>query len=285
MKTLLLFCLMVSGVIPVVAQEFSNPDLMSMVQAERNFSNMAQDKNIREAFLTYSDESSIGMDKGPVSLKQRWETRKADTARLWWEPEYVDISFSGDFGISTGPWEYGAGKNSKVLEYGHFFTVWKRDANKNWKILIDAGISHAGPTFHYEVATTGLPLIKSTPGGDEKTLILGFEKELADGIKKSGNKAYSRYLSDEARFYFSGYAPVLTKPLLEKFLKDRSGKLDINMADVLVANSGDMAASYGTVSIETLNEGKPQTVKAGILHVWKKEQEKSWKLLAEVLSL
>ena len=59
---------------------------------------------------------------------------------------------SGDMGFTTGPWEAkGDINDEKPSGYGHFVTVWKKQADGSWKFVVDLGISHpqsGGPQAH-----------------------------------------------------------------------------------------------------------------------------------------
>jgi len=77
---------------------------------------------------------------------------------LAWQPSFAGMAESGDMGFTTGPWEFkGDVKDEKPSGYGHFMTVWKKQADGSWKFVVDLGISHpqsGGPQAHWEPADT-----------------------------------------------------------------------------------------------------------------------------------
>jgi len=65
--------------------------------------------------------------------------------RLTWSPVGADISASSDLGYTWGSYEFRAkGKDgSAKVEHGKYLTVWKKQADGNWKVAVDMG--NAGP--------------------------------------------------------------------------------------------------------------------------------------------
>ena len=52
----------------------------------------------------------------------------------------MDISDSRDFGISTGPWEAQEYRpKTAPVSAGYFLTVWKKQSDGAWKVILDAG--------------------------------------------------------------------------------------------------------------------------------------------------
>ena len=69
------------------------------------------------------------------------------TAKLTWEPAFVDVSASGDLGYTWGRYilnvpmtKLGA---KPLIRMGTYVTIWKRQPNGAWKVVLD-GASHDG---------------------------------------------------------------------------------------------------------------------------------------------
>ena len=105
MKSIFLFPLLLAS--SVMAQEpDSSSALYSMRDAERNFARASVMYGRNAAFVeNFADESVIFTDRWLTNGKQFSKERKPTPVVLKWEPEFMDISESRDFGISTGPWE------------------------------------------------------------------------------------------------------------------------------------------------------------------------------------
>ena len=82
---------------------------------------------------------------------------------LSWYPAVAGMARAGDLGYTTGPWEF---KNdihdAKPVAWGHFLTVWKKQADGSWKFAIDLGISNPQPA--QAAAPWELPKNYKTPG-------------------------------------------------------------------------------------------------------------------------
>jgi ketosteroid isomerase-like protein len=115
-----------------------------IVDTEKAFSAMAQSDGIAEAFLSYAAEDAVLMRnntlvKGKEAMKDLLLAEASENVSLVWEPDFVDVSASGDLGYTYGKFTYtltdSLGKN-QVME-GVFHTVWKRQADGTWKFVWD----------------------------------------------------------------------------------------------------------------------------------------------------
>src|ERR1035437_10008681 len=195
----------------------SSSALFSMREAERNFARESVMLGRNAAFVqNFADESVIFTDKWVTNGKQFSKDRKASPVVLKWEPEFMDISDSRDFGISTGPWEAQEYRpNTPPLFTGYFLTVWKKQSDGAWKVILDGG-------------STTPPLKKvlhsfSFPSGADKTIhnppIIKNEllqKELMDRenqfVSDWGENpeaaTYISFLAREVRLQLSGHLPT-----------------------------------------------------------------------------
>jgi ketosteroid isomerase-like protein len=129
----------------------------SLIAAERAFSARSVAKGMRPAFLDFLAEDAVIFRPGPINGMQSWRDRGEVPGILEWGPEFVELSGAGDLGFSTGPWVYRASPDAQEADYGHFITVWRRDAQGEWKAALDCGGSHAKPEI-------GLADVKVTEG-------------------------------------------------------------------------------------------------------------------------
>src|SRR4026209_2370117 len=124
--------------------------LQEMVQTEHAFARMAAEKNTRDAFMAFIADDGLLFRPGAVNGK-KWMIEHPvpppkDTDKkplLAWQPKFAGMAASGDMGFTTGPWEAKEDiKDEKPQAYGHFVTVWKKQADGSWKFVVDLGISH-----------------------------------------------------------------------------------------------------------------------------------------------
>lgn len=116
----------------------------TLVEAERAFAAAATAKGQRDAFLEYLADDSLLFRPGPVPGKMFYRTRPVPPGQLSWGPVFADASLAGDYGVSTGPFEFR--KDPKQTDppngYGHFVSIWKKQRDGVWKVEVDLGVSH-----------------------------------------------------------------------------------------------------------------------------------------------
>jgi len=113
---------------------------------ERAFSEMAQKEGIATAFLTFAAEDAVLMRdnnliRGRAAIKERFKALQSTPGAesLSWEPSFVDVSASGDLGYTYGNFVYTTTDSlgQKTTLEGVFHTVWKRQADGQWKFVWD----------------------------------------------------------------------------------------------------------------------------------------------------
>jgi len=112
----------------------------SAIDAERAFAADAQKLGQWTAFRKWSTPDAI-MFLPQADSAQKFLKDKADppVAVFWW-PGRSYVSCDGNTAINTGPWVREWGKS-----VGYFTTVWTRQADGNWKWVLDHGDSLATP--------------------------------------------------------------------------------------------------------------------------------------------
>jgi len=117
-----------------------------IIQTERDFANMAAHKGIPAAFAAYAAADVVlirndSLIKGIDGLVHFYGNRPAgnDRVSLTWDPDFADVSLSGDLGYTYGKYHYSvtdSAGNSRS-DSGIFHTVWKRQKNGEWKFVWD----------------------------------------------------------------------------------------------------------------------------------------------------
>ena len=67
--------------------------------------------------------------------------------QLLWTPVGADISAFGDLGYTYGTFEFRSkGKDGKaVVDYGKYTSIWKKQADGSWKVVLDMGNASPAP--------------------------------------------------------------------------------------------------------------------------------------------
>ncbi|AYB30221.1 nuclear transport factor 2 family protein [Chryseolinea soli] len=264
--------------------QFGNPNLQSMVDAERAFIAMAKEQNTRDAFLFFlSDDAVTAGPEGPRTGKETIRTQPVSEGWLHWEVAYCDIAASGDMGYNTGPWEFRAQKtDDKPVAYGEFHSIWKKQADGSWKNILDIGVRHGAPMERQSLTTSQMPL---TVSKHSSVSILDLDKKFITAYEKKGDAAYNTFASKEIRFAREGELPIVSKENWGAYLKKSSFKMsDVKVMGGGVAGSNDLGYAYGSGDVGVVVEGKEVVRKGTYLRVWKKEDDKVWRIVLDVVA-
>ncbi len=113
-----------------------------IVQAEQDFAQMAQKDGIEKAFTTYAADSAVVMRNNDVIIgKEKIAAHyKNQTSKgLSWEPDFVEVSKSGDLGYTYGRYRFLSvdSLGQTHAQTGIFHTVWKRQEVGTWRFVWD----------------------------------------------------------------------------------------------------------------------------------------------------
>jgi ketosteroid isomerase-like protein len=115
-----------------------------IVQTEKDFSNMSVKEGVPKAFLAYAAADAVlkrgsTLVVGLQEMKKRFENQDLSTTILEWEPDFVDVSSSGDLGYTYGHYTATSidSLGIKQESTGVFHTVWRRQDDGKWKFVWD----------------------------------------------------------------------------------------------------------------------------------------------------
>lgn len=208
--------------------------------------------------------------------KAWFQNNPAPTSQLSWEPAFADISAAGDFGYTTGPWEIRRSPKDAPAGFGHYVTVWRKQRDGAWKITIDCGVSHA--------AVPKPKSVESPPIAGAAARVLS-EKEIESGRKEvrdverrfpSTAATYMSALARDARVYRSESLPLVNPNAIRAALAQNTGTFAWKLADVFIAGSADLAATYGTVTL--------QSKEYSYLRIWKRQRDRTWRVVLDLWS-
>lgn len=85
---------------------------------------------------------------GKIAIRERMAQLFADTSfALTWEPTGADVGRAGDLGYTVGSSEsrYRDARGTSVTRTGRYLTVWKKQADGSWKVVVDIGVQDPPP--------------------------------------------------------------------------------------------------------------------------------------------
>ena len=285
---LILLCLFVS---PLATCGEDNPNWTSLVEAERSFAAASLAKGTQAAFLEFLAEDSILFRPGPVLGKKWIEEHPAPPTLLTWEPTFADVAQSGDLGYTTGPWEIRpGGPKDKPTAYGHFVSVWKRQTDGVWKVVVDLGISHSASGGNSKTLQpadfkgSSEKARRNVNIAEELSELLAFDRELANSVSEKGSaQAYLRYLADDARLYRTKTFPVVGKREIFAILSQSAGRPTLRPDKAGISNAADLGYTYGTARSMAPGSADAAGIASNYLHVWRRKGNR-WTLVLDVES-
>lgn len=115
-----------------------------ITNTERAFAEMARKEGVPKAFLFYAANDAVlnrnnKVLKGKEAIKTYFDNQTLKEVNLQWAPDFVDVSSSGDLGYTYGSFTFSAKDTTgnPIEAEGIFHTVWKRQADGNWRFVWD----------------------------------------------------------------------------------------------------------------------------------------------------
>ena len=278
---------------PLVQKVTDAPDdgALAMISAERAFCKKAADTSIRDAFYEYMADQAILFKPGPVNGKEFYLGRPSNPGPVlnWW-PTYAEIAGSGEIGWTTGPWEYRSAKDKPAEAFGHFATVWQKQLDNKWKVLIDEGHSCPQPP------NDSLSWARGRGRVDDATKLpkLGAlgqslkDLQVADGAysaalaAKGIGAALTEFGDEDVLLYREDQPALIGAAAAGKALAHEwdGGATSWSVQAGAVARSLDLAFTYGTVDVPA--HGKEKAGSRKIFRIWRRGADGPWKLCLDV---
>jgi ketosteroid isomerase-like protein len=268
--------------------------LASLIEAERSFSHMSEERGIREAFLTFLAPNSVVFRPEPVAGRSTYQKADPlDPAVLTWEPEVAEVSASGDFGYTSGPYVYRPGRRMEPTAFGHYVSVWVKRPEGSWEVVCDLGVTYP------QNARVARSAEVVTPAADKGAYSFSPQQRLdednafgqtaASFIREAAIKGLRKTLirssTDDIRVYRPGRPPAVGRAQIGRVVRDYAGRVMAidpgNRANVVVsvARSGDLAYSYGTTFFYDTPRHQARLV---FFRIWRREPPGDWKICLDV---
>jgi len=270
----------------------AQPALQEMVKTEQAFSKMAEEKNARDAFMAFIADDGLLFRPGAVNGK-KWmiehpvpPPKDADKKPLLaWQPAFAGMAASGDMGFTTGPWEAKEDiKDEKPQAYGHFVTVWKKQADGSWKFVVDLGISHpqsGGPQTLWQPVDTNKDIsFKPVDQASARKELLDRDRQFSAELVKEGlAKTFLAYASSEIRLYLAGELPYVGSQAVAEILAKKKPRIKWDLINGDVSRAGDLGYTHGTY--EVTHDSKDVNERGSYVRIWQK-QGGTWRVVIDV---
>jgi ketosteroid isomerase-like protein len=265
-------------------------DLKSMVETERSFSRMSEEKGIRESFAAFISDDGILFRPGPVFGKKWMRDNPLPPSPtrplLTWQPIFAAVSRAGDLGYTTGPWQFKKDiTDAKPAGFGNFMTVWKKQADGSWKFALDLGISNPepkGPATVWQAPDNSQSSehFKRANREAERAALLGADREFSQASAEQGARpAFLSFAASDVRLFRNDKFPFVGRMAAADALVPLTSEWTWKPSFADVSVSGDLGYTYGLYELRD----KTGTVseKGNYARVWKKVGD-AWKLVIDV---
>jgi ketosteroid isomerase-like protein len=248
--------------------------LKELADAERAFAKLSLAKGVAHSFHENFAEDGIGFSPEPVKVKAEMAKRppldpSKPRATLDWYPVLSDLAASGEMGFNLGPslLTPPPGDEKNKPRHGYFFSVWKRQADGKFKVVLDIGSDTSGPVagdspeawrpvrIEPWTAPANVSIEKETATLREQDAALS-----AAIAKRGADDAYRAILAQDFRVFGAR--------------ADRT--FAVQHAEV--AKSADVGYSWGSY---TTPRATPE--RGHYAHYWRKNAKGEWRLVVEII--
>jgi hypothetical protein len=281
-KSLTFFCaLLLTAPRGWTEETASTKALVSLVEAEKSFARTALIRGIREAFLQFLASDSLVFNPGPMNGRTLYEKYDDKGRRLIWEPVFATISWSEELGVTTGPWELKkSAADRDSIAFGQFVSVWKKQPDNTWKVVLDVGIDHPSPK-------TGAPRLEllaaeeAIPDSDPnmpRPILDRAEQAFLEALKVDAGAAILAAADNGVRIFRQDSFPAVGKSAAKFMLNSDHARMTRSIFGGIMSRSGDLAYRYGSYS----SQREDVSERGYFVSIWKADSKRDWKLLLDL---
>ena len=272
--TLIALSLAVAGVTSAAESEPT-----SVIEAEYAFAQSAKPLGVRGAFLKWLAPDSIICSPAPVNGIVSTTAGEPNGDTLEWYPSRSQTAGSGDLGYTMGPWKYRSA-DGKAASQGTFLSVWRKQPDDSWRVVLDCGVSHAKPDVApaaLKAAATSKP--KPTTGWRQP--IGSAEAQFTAAATANSKAALKSFGADDVRVMARG-VPVAVGIEAGQAVLDGQ-KLGSVWGHAFAAQSEDGTLGYAWGYIGDVQSEAPT---AAYVNIWQRASgDAPWKIVAQSLQV
>ena len=123
-----------------------------LLQLEADFMKAAAERGSQGYMSYYAEDAAelpngADMFRGKESIAKTMDFLDDKNNHLTWKPVYADMAASGDLGYTYGTFEFRSlDKDGKpTVEYGKYVSIWKKQKDGSWKVVMDMGNASPSP--------------------------------------------------------------------------------------------------------------------------------------------
>jgi ketosteroid isomerase-like protein len=127
-------------------------DASTLRRLEADFMKATAEKGAQGYMSYYADDAAElpngeDMLQGKENISKTMSFLDQKDNHLTWTPVHADMAAAGDLGYTYGTYEFRSkDKDGKpTVEYGKYVSIWKKQKDGNWKVVMDMGNSSPNP--------------------------------------------------------------------------------------------------------------------------------------------
>lgn len=259
---------------PAVAQQ---PDAAPIIAAERAFAADFPALGLPGSFFKWSVPEAIIIAEGQARtagdlFRDGPRTRQPGEPLIEWWPVLAGVAMSGEMGFTTGP----AARDQEP--YGHYFTIWRRQADGSWKWVYDGGTNASpagqpGPDAEPRLlptATVGSPSPEAAFAE-----VRAAEAALAAAARTDQKAAHLAALAEDGRLYVSSLPPADGSDAFAAALDGWPVRFEFGATEGGGASdAGDLVWTYGPAA--WMRDGASR--RGHYMRLWQKRPE-GWRIV------
>lgn len=260
------------------------PALLAMAEAERRFSARAAETTPREAFIEFFADEAVSFQPDPGPARERLRLQPPPPPGLpafQWEPRTGDVSASGDLGYLTGPVRYP--QRDGGVRHGCYFSVWKKQADGAFKVILDVGIQPPGevpfaPGFVRAPARAALRPAETPTTADAS--LRAADEALGRALATRGAAAaFEQAMHPFGRLHRNGALPLTSREAAVAWLAAHVSAMTSTPVKAESATAGDLGYTWGSVRVTAVDG----TVTDGYyVRLWTRGADGRWHLAADI---
>ena len=264
------------------------PALSRLADTERAFAARAAVVGWKQAFLEYFADDAVafnGAKTEPAKDQLKQVPDPPKDLQLLWEPRYGDVAASGDLGWLTGPsTTINPARNNGAPRYGNYASVWKRQADGSYKVLLDVGIplpmeAPFAPGFTRAAVGdrySGSDTVTAATGA-----LRGADMALNRALTRSQEMAFAGRLTTGARLHRPAVMPVAGEEAIRTWTRTQPAFSAADTRAAETAGSRDLGYTYGTYALPA--DGATPVQQGFYTRVWSRGRDGDWKVALDVL--
>jgi ketosteroid isomerase-like protein len=255
--------------------------LRALVATENNFSRASVEHGIRDSFMQFFADDSIIFAPQPKNGKKFYTNYEDKGRKLIWQAIFATIANSADLGVTTGPWEMKkSASDDTPIAFGQVVSVWKKQPDKSWKVIVDVGIDNPQPKKPPGEVQLSPPNegLQSEDVDPARRALENAEIAFAKALTKDEGGPIVTWASNDIRVFRENAFPAVGKTAAKLMLNSDTAKMTRTSSGGGMSASADLAYRYGAYSADRTNT----TEHGYFLSVWKAELNGAWKIIVDL---